>query len=278
MAGTCWKSSFGIPEYSAEIHLKRLKWKEPSQGAYPLRILMEWKSNCLTLPLDSLQRRSRLPSCCCMLLSFGCSAASLRPPARLLFQPFRCDDWIYFPIDPAFMLLRESHARGRIQHESDWCSSSAVLNGEPDWSTTLVSWRCVESNKGIGGSAREISSFAFCCAPAGRCDVLVYALFMVCKKDLDPSPLGLLVKIRQAFPLWSMNVQSVKKVISWCVHAWRAWGHVEFPAWRNASDCVKWRLRCKHESGAQKVAPKSVYILLPISIQGLVSETLCWSA
>ena len=112
MAGTRWKSLFGIPEYSAEIHLKRLKWKEPSQGAYPLRILMEWKSNCLTLRLDLLQKRSRLPSCCCMLSSFGCSAASLRPPARLLFQPFRCDDWLYCPIDPAFMLPRESHARG----------------------------------------------------------------------------------------------------------------------------------------------------------------------
>ena len=169
---------------------------------------MEWKSNCLTLRLDLLQKRSRLPSCCCMLSSFGCSAASLRPPARLLFQPFRCDDWIYFPIDPAFMLLRESHARGRIQHESDWCSSSAVLNGEPDWSTTLVSWRCVESNKGIGGPAREISSFAFCCAPAWRCDVLVYALFMVCKKDLDPSPGNEIIASRCSFGITSENTAS----------------------------------------------------------------------
>ena len=148
-----------------------------------------------------LQRRSQLPSCCCMLLSFGCSAASLCPPARLLFQPFRCDDWFYFAIDPAFMLLRESHARGRIQHESDWCSFSVVLNGEPDWSTTLVmlTLRWVDQRNrrsklqhvksAVSHSIVHTRGVAILhCALVWRCDVFVYALFMVCKKDLNPSP------------------------------------------------------------------------------------------
>ena len=83
-------------------------------------------------------------------------------------------------------------------------------------------------------------------------------------------PPGLLVKIRQAFPLES---RAWKRWIRGASERWRAWNLLEFPAWRNASD-VKQRLRCKYESGAQKVAVKSMYILLSISIQGLVSETL----
>ena len=76
MAGTRWKSLFGIPEYLAKIHLEKAKREKNHfkalSAANPQG--ME-KVFCLTLQLDLLQKRF-VPSCCCMPSSFGCSASS----------------------------------------------------------------------------------------------------------------------------------------------------------------------------------------------------------
>ena len=137
------------------------------------------------------------------------------------------------------MLLRESHARGRIQHESDWCSFSVVLNGEPDWSTTLVmlTSRGVDQrnrrsklqlvNSAVSHSIVHTRGVAFLhCALVWRCEIFASALFMVCKKDLDPSPGNEIIASRCSFGTTSENTASFsfekperEKVISWCVHA-----------------------------------------------------------
>ena len=253
MAETGWKSLLGIPEYLAKIHLEKAKREKNHfkalSAANPQGMEKYFVLRCsLTCCRSALFHR--------VAVCLRASVVQLLPrlPA-LLFQLLR---WWWLTLlanRSSFYAASRVTCSRRIQHESDWCSTSAVLNDEPDWSTVLVSWRSVESNKGIswrsvesnkgiGGSAREISSFAFCvrprddmtssCMHCSWCAKRIWILALGTRSSRVVVPLGLLVKIRQAFPLKS---QSMKKVNSWRVHAWRAWDLVEFPAWRNASDC-----------------------------------------
>ena len=164
MAETGWKSLFGIPEYLAKIHLEKIKGeKNHYQRRYPLQTLKEWKSvlvlrgslTCCSLTCCSL-------TCCSSALfhhvavCLRVSIAQLLPrlPA-LLFQLLR---WWWLTLlanrSSFYAASRVTCSRG-IQHESDWCSASVVLNDEPDWSTVLVSWRSAESNKGISWRSAE---------------------------------------------------------------------------------------------------------------------------
>ena len=138
--------------------------KEPLfRGAIRFRPLRIGK-NVLVLR-DSLTRCS-LTDCslaCCSSAFLHHVAVCLRAPdaqllprlSALLFQLLR---WWWLTLlanrSSFYAASRVTCSRG-IQHESDWCSASVVLNDEPDWSTVLVSWRSVESNKGISWRSAE---------------------------------------------------------------------------------------------------------------------------
>ena len=111
MAGTRWKSLFGIPEYLAKIHLEKAKREKNHfkalSAANPQGMEKYFVLRC------SLT--------CCRSAFFHLAAVCLRASVvqlLLVLQHDSCssffvdDDWLYWPIDPAFMLPRESHARG----------------------------------------------------------------------------------------------------------------------------------------------------------------------
>ena len=205
MVRTCRKSSFGILEYQLKS-ISKAKMKRTI-------------SRRLTAANPQGSGRVNVLRCCltCGRGALGFHLAAIRLWAsafRIEFQLFRfvlqhdsCSSLIVAMTDSSFqsihiiMLLRESHARGRIQHESDWCWLSVVLNGEPDWSTTLVmlTSRRVDQrnrrsklqpvNSAVSHSIVHTRGVAFLhCALVWRCEVYASALFMVCKKDLNPSP------------------------------------------------------------------------------------------
>ena len=111
MAGTCWKSLFGIPEYLAKIHLEKAK-NEKNHFKALIRCKSSRNGKVVVL---------RCGLTCCRSAFFHLAAVCSRASVvRLHFvlQHDSCssffvdDDWLYCPIDPAFMLPRESHARG----------------------------------------------------------------------------------------------------------------------------------------------------------------------